>query len=169
MPCCRSLAWITNVGFQQSSLGARHLANQIIEVGNIASSEPDVSAISRLLGGSSTFILEGKGPQARVWYKVMCRWYSIVFLENASFWFVLASSRRDPFVPPIHGMSYPRGDTFLTRRFSMSEKRRRCIHTHSLSLSAPDRRHNRDDEDRFHYGMAGKHMYDIYRYDMEEI
>lgn len=63
---------------------------------------------------SSTFLLEGKkGSQARVWYKVMCRRYSIVFLENASFWFVLASSsRRTPFVP-IHGMSYPRGDTFL--------------------------------------------------------
>lgn len=64
---------------------------------------------------SSTFVLEGKkGSQARVWYKVMCQWYSIVFLENASFWFVLlASSKRTPSYLPIHGMSYPRGDTFL--------------------------------------------------------
>lgn len=50
----------------------------------------------------------------------------------------------------------------------MSEKRRRCT-THIHAHSAPDRRHDRDDEDRFHDGIAGKHMYDIHRYDIEEI
>lgn len=71
---------------------------------------------------ASTFLLEGKGSQARVWYKVMCRWYSYR-LSRKRLVLVCFSKllQKDPFVP-IHGMSYPRGDTFpntcTTRRFS---------------------------------------------------
>lgn len=80
------------------------------QVGNIAASEPDVSAcISRLL--LLHFYQKGKGSQTRVWYNV-ADGTLIVFLENASIWFVLAKLQKDPFVS-IHGMSYPRGDTFL--------------------------------------------------------
>lgn len=108
-----------------------------------------------IAGGSSTFLLEGKGSQARVWYNVPVGWYSIVFLENASFWFVLASSRRDPFVP-IHGMSYPRGDTFLNNvpAHPVSPVCPRSVadaYTHTLS--APDRRHVRDDDGRIGFIM----------------
>lgn len=105
------------------------------QVGNIAASKPDVSARCFPIA-ASTFLLEGKkGSQARVWYKVMCRRYSYrLSRKRLVLVCFIASSRRTPFVP-IHGMSYPRGDTFLipalhpVPRFSMSEKRRRCIHT----------------------------------------
>lgn len=74
------------------------------------------------------YLLEGKGSQARVWYKVMCQWYSYRLSRKRLDLVCFSKLQKDPFVP-IHGMSYPRGDTFLTRRFSMSEKRRRCTHT----------------------------------------
>lgn len=46
------------------------------QVGNLAASEPDVSATYFPIA-ASTFLLEGKkGSQARVWYEVMCRRYS---------------------------------------------------------------------------------------------
>lgn len=47
-------------------------------------------------------------------------------------------------------MSYPRGDTFLIPVQCVRE----ASQTHTDT--GPDRRHVRDDEYRFHYGMAGK-------------
>lgn len=112
---------------------------------------------------ASTFSLEGKGSQARVWYKAMCRWYSYR-LSRKRLVLVCFSKLPTEGPLPIYGMSYPRGDTFLIPAHPVGSVCPRSVadaHTYTHSLSAPDRRHNRDDEDRFHYGMAGKHMYDI--------
>lgn len=165
MPCCRSLVRMTNVSFQQSSLGAPHLANQII--GNIAASEPDVSACFFPIA-SSTFSSEGKGSQARVWYKVMCRRYSYRLSRKRLVLVCFSKALEGPL--RIYSMSYPRGDTFLIPVNPVGSVCPRSVadvyipYTHS----APDRRHVRDDDDRFHFGMAGKIQDDIHRCDMEE-